>query len=137
MSIQDNKAISQSPGASSPAATSDITMLSAIELAQRMTAGALSAHEVVEAHIRRIELVNPSLNAVVVPLFEQARAEASLADARREDGQPLGPLHGVPITIKESIHVAGTASTGGMHEQAKQKAAADSPLVAPTGCATR
>jgi fatty acid amide hydrolase len=85
--------------------------LTAGELAERIRAGDLSSQEVVEAHIRRIEAVNPSLNAVVVPLFEQARSGAALADSRLETGQPLGPLHGVPITAKESIHVAGTAST--------------------------
>ena len=50
-----------------------LTSLSASELARRIAAGRLSSQEVVEAHIRRIEVVNPRLNAVVVSLFEQAR----------------------------------------------------------------
>ncbi len=57
----------------------------------------------VEAHIARIERVNPVINAVVVKRYDAARAEAKVADERRASGEPLGPLHGVPITIKESL----------------------------------
>ena len=81
----------------------EITRLAAGELRERIAAGALSAAEVVEAHIRRIEAVNPRLNALVVPLFDQARSQAKAADAGRERGEPLGPLHGVPFTVKENI----------------------------------
>ncbi|TME12625.1 MAG: hypothetical protein E6I80_03605 [Chloroflexi bacterium] len=86
----------------------DLTTLTASELAERIRAGDLSSQEVVEAHIRRIDAVNPRLNAVVVPLFDQARAQAKAADAARAQGQPLGPLHGVPVTIKEQYLVKGT-----------------------------
>jgi fatty acid amide hydrolase len=98
---------------------------SAAELARRIAAGDLSAAEVVEAHIRRIEAVNPRLNALVVPLFDQARKEARTADAARASGKPLGPLHGVPVTIKEMFDVAGTATTVGLSARAEQRAAAD------------
>ena len=53
-----------------------ITSLTATELAQQIKAGELSAGQVVDAHIHRIEQVNPRINAVVIPLFEQARKEA-------------------------------------------------------------
>ena len=96
-------------------AIADITALSATEMAQQIATGALSSSEVVEAHIRRIEEVNPLINAVVVPLFEQARREAKAADTALARGESLGPLHGVPITIKESFDVAGTPTRGLAH----------------------
>jgi len=77
-----------------------ITSLTATEIAQKIKARELSASEVVEAHVRRIEEVNPRLNAVVIPLFEQARQQAKDADAAQRRGNALGPLHGVPVTIR-------------------------------------
>jgi fatty acid amide hydrolase len=109
---------------------SDITSLSATEIAGKIASGDLSAREAVEAHIRRIEDVDKKLNAVVVPLFERAMREAEEADARRSRGEPLGPLHGVPITVKECYDVAGTATTGGLLRLGGQKAEADAPMVA-------
>jgi len=91
----------------------DDRLYSASELAEQLREGELSAHEVIEAHIRRIEKVNPQLNAVVIPLFEQARTQAEEADQKRGRGESLGPLHGVPVTIKEQYRVAGTQTTLG------------------------
>ena len=79
----------------------DTTHLGASELVAAIKAGDLSAKEVVDAQIRHIETVNPALNAVVIPLFDEARAQAKLADEARARGKPLGALHGVPMTIKE------------------------------------
>jgi fatty acid amide hydrolase len=103
--------------------------MSATELAQRIKSGEISAWEVVEAHIHRIEAVNPSLNAVVIPLFEQALAQAKTADEARVHKEPLGPLHGVPITIKEQFYVAGTQTTLGLLNQVGNVANKDGPLV--------
>lgn len=111
------------------AGTSGLTSLSATELARRIKAGEVSAVEVVDAHIRRIEAVNPKLNAVVVPLYEQARAQAAAADAAQARGDALGALHGVPVTIKECCHVAGTPSTAGLTGQMNHRADRDGPLV--------
>ena len=108
----------------------EITALGAAELARQVAAGELSSREVVEVHIRRIESVNPRLNALVVPLFDRARAEARAADAARRRGEPLGPLHGVPFTVKEFFAVEGTPSTLGIPGRVGRIAAADSPLVA-------
>lgn len=110
-------------------ASVDVTALSAGELAERIKAGELSAREVIEAYLRRIAEVNPRLNALVVPRYEEARAEAAAADAARSRGEALGPLHGVPITIKEQYLVAGTASTIGLPGRVGRRAAADGPLV--------
>jgi len=106
-----------------------ITSLTATEIARKIGAGEVSAHEVVDAHIHRIEEVNPRLNAVVIPLFEQARKEAEAADAAQHRGDPLGPLHGVPITIKEQFLVKGTATTFGLPHQKNHRATEDGPLV--------
>jgi fatty acid amide hydrolase len=109
---------------------SNLTNLSATQLAQRIRSGKISARETVEAHINRIETVNQSLNAVVVPLFEEAMAQAAAADSAVENTEPLGPLHGVPITIKDQFHVAGTQTTLGLLNQVGMKASKDGPLVA-------
>ncbi len=106
-----------------------LTSLSASEMARQIAAGAVSSAEVVEAHIRRIEAVNPRLNAVVVARFDAARAEAAAADLARDRGEPLGPLHGVPITVKECFHLAGTPSTEGIGRFADELLASDGALV--------
>ena len=86
---------------------------SATDLAGRIRSGALTAEAVVSACLDRIAEVNPLLNAVV-----QQRAAAALEEARHADrlaagGRMLGPLHGVPITIKDSFDTAGLISTAG------------------------
>lgn len=107
----------------------DITSLTATEIAQKIKGGELSARDVVEAHISRIEEVNPRINAVVIPLFEQSRKEAEAADAAQRLGHSLGLLHGVPITIKEQFLVKGTASSFGVLHQKNHLSAEDGPLV--------
>lgn len=108
----------------------EITGLSAAALAAKIRGGELSARETAEAHIRRIEEVNPRLNAVVVPLFDEALAAARAADEAQARGAPLGPLHGVPLTVKECFHLAGTPSTIGLTKRRDRLDEADSPLVA-------
>ncbi len=106
-----------------------ITSLTATEIAKKVRAGEVSAQEVVDAHIRRIEKVNSALNAVVIPVFEQARRDAEAADETRRRGDPLGPLHGVPLTIKEQFLVKDTATTFGLPHQRDHRATEDGPLV--------
>ena len=108
---------------------SAITCLSATEIAHHIADGDLSSREVVEAHIRQIEMVNPRLNAVVVTLFEQAREDAERADRAREQGNLFGPLHGVPITLKEQFMVSGTATTVGLVSQKARHLEREGPLV--------
>jgi fatty acid amide hydrolase len=107
----------------------NLTKLSAVEIAERIRAGEVSAVEVTEAHIQRIEEVNPKLNAVVIPLFDQARDQAKEADARQARGEPLGRLHGVPVTIKEQYRVAGTQTTLGATKQIGNVYHDEGPLV--------
>ena len=107
-----------------------LTSLSATELAALIARGEISSVEAVEAHIERIEHVNPVLNAVVVKRYEAALAEAREADERRARGEALGPLHGVPITIKECLDLAGTPSTFGLPSRANTVAEQDDVYVA-------
>ncbi|MBC8075531.1 MAG: indole acetimide hydrolase, partial [Chloroflexales bacterium] len=93
--------------------------LPASELSARIAAGDVSSLEVVEAHLERIEALNPQLNALVVQRYSAARAEAMDADARQKRGEPLGPLHGVPGTIKEALDLAGTPATAGLTTRAQ------------------
>jgi Asp-tRNA(Asn)/Glu-tRNA(Gln) amidotransferase A subunit family amidase len=103
--------------------------LGAREIARDIAAGELSAREAVAEHVRRIEEANPRLNAVVVLLFDHALGEADAADAARSRGEPLGPLHGVPVTIKEQFLVIDTPTTVGLPSRALHRAAGDGPLV--------
>lgn len=104
--------------------------MSASALARGIAAGETTARAAVEAHIARLEQVNPALNAAVVKLYERARALADAADARQREGLPLGPLHGVPVTLKECFDVADTPSTFGLSARAGHRASADDAYVA-------
>jgi fatty acid amide hydrolase len=107
---------------------SDPTRLSASEIARAIADGELSARETVDAHIARIEAANPALNAVVQTRFDAARTEADEADRSQRHDRLRGPLHGVPITIKEQFAVAGMSSTLGVAPA--ERDACDGPLVA-------
>jgi fatty acid amide hydrolase len=107
-----------------------ITSLGATEIAHKIARGDLSSSEVVEAHILRIESVNERLNAVIAPLFDRARADAARADEALKRGESAGPLHGVPITLKDSFDVAGTATNMGLSDRLSHRADRDGPLAA-------
>lgn len=111
-------------------ATLNPTTLSALEMADLVARGDISAVELVTAHIEHIEQVNPALNAVVVKRYEEALGEARQADDARRGGETLGPLHGVPVTIKECLDVTGTASTFGLTTRANHRAERDDRFVA-------
>ena len=110
--------------------TIPLTRLGAAELASSIAAGDVSARETVDAHIDRIEEVDGQLNAVVLRRFGDARREADQADAAHRRGEQLGPLHGVPVTIKDQFHVAGLPTTFGMARLADRIAEQDGPMVA-------
>lgn len=93
--------------------TDDPLYMSTVKLAGLIASGKLSAVEAVTLHYARIDAVNPKLNAVVAQCRERAFAEARAADAALARGKSLGPLHGVPFTIKDSFDTAGVVSTGG------------------------
>jgi amidase len=107
----------------------ELWQLSALELAARIRSRETSSREVLEAHLARVDAVNPHLNAIVRRLDDQARAAADAADRAVADGGPLGVFHGVPITVKENIDLAGTPTTQGMRALAEAMAATDAPTV--------
>ncbi len=82
-------------------------------MARMIRNGETSSAELVKAHIEQIHKVNPAVNAVTELLSESALKEAQTADAQRAKGEPGGPLHGVPVSIKDSIDIAGTRCTAG------------------------
>ena len=87
--------------------------LSVAELARRTSAKEVSAAEVVDACLARIAERDPALNAFSVVLADEARAEAAARDRALAEGETPGPLHGVPVAIKEEIEVAGCVTTFG------------------------
>jgi amidase len=107
----------------------DLWRRSAADLASMIAAREVSSAEVVEAHLARIEAVNPRLNAIVRLLADEARAGAAAADRAVATGTPLGPLHGVPITVKENIDMAGLPTTQGIPALAHMTAPVDAPVV--------
>jgi amidase len=86
---------------------------SASGMARAIREKKVSSAELLQAHLERIEDVNPSLNAIVQLPTEQVMAEARAADAALARGEIPGPLHGVPVTFKDAIETAGIISTGG------------------------
>jgi fatty acid amide hydrolase 2 len=105
---------------------------SATELSRRIRQRELSPVEVVDAHIRRIEAVNPRLNAITADRFEIAREEAVAAEKRvkkAKNPERLPPLLGVPCTIKEFISVAGQPLTAGLVSRRHQLAESDATVV--------
>src|SRR5690242_9042917 len=109
--------------------TDELWRRGAGELAGLVRSGEVSATEVVQAHLERIEAVNPQLNAVVAVLADEALSAAGAADRARTAGADLGPLHGVPVTVKENIDVAGTATTSGVVALGEAIAPVDAPVV--------
>lgn len=100
------------------------------ELARMIAGREVTSTEVIEAHLARIADVNPDVNAVTATLADEARAAAAAVDRSVAAGAPLGPLAGVPFSVKENIDVAGSATTWGVAALAGQIASADAPLVA-------
>ncbi len=104
--------------------------LSAREIARRIAAGDLSAAEVLQHFIARINAVNGKLNAVTVDLFDGARKTAAEVDKAVARGEKLPPLAGLPVTIKECFDLAGTASTFGLPSRRDLIESKDDPYVA-------
>ena len=102
---------------------------SVASLARAIAAGEASSLEVVDACLERIAAVNPRINAVVA-LADDARARAREADAAVARGDALGPLHGVPFTIKDSLDTAGVVTTAGTIGWRDRVPARDATVVA-------
>jgi amidase len=108
---------------------SELWRLDASDIAARVAARELSAVEVTEQSLQRLQDVNPAINAVVQPLPEEALAAAQAVDARIAAGEAVGVLAGVPVTIKVNIDQQGCRNTNGIRIQKDHIAEQDSPVV--------
>ena len=107
----------------------DICYADATELARRIRAKEVSPVEVLDAHLDRIEAINPKLNAIVT-MANDASARAREAEAAVARGDTLGPLHGVPFTIKDCVDTAGVLTTRGSKLFQDYVPDTDAPVVA-------
>jgi Asp-tRNA(Asn)/Glu-tRNA(Gln) amidotransferase A subunit family amidase len=110
--------------------TEELTMLSATELAALIHARTVSPVEAVEAYLRRIESLNPKLNAIVTHAAEHTLGLAREAEAAITRGEGVGALLGVPLTVKDTIETHGMRATAGSKVRAGHVPRADAPSVA-------
>lgn len=108
--------------------STELWRMSATELGSLVAAKKVSVREVVEAHVRRIEAVNPSVNAITM-LLEDSLADADVKDSLLATRVGIGPLFGVPFSVKVNIDVKGSATTEGVRGLGGSAADADSPHV--------
>ena len=101
----------------------------AVEMSEMLHRGETTSLALVEAHIARAASLDASLNAFVHRFDDEARSAAKEADAARNAGQPCGPLHGVPITIKESMATAGVPCTLGLAKRQSEPQRDDAVVV--------
>ncbi|HTK48402.1 MAG TPA: amidase [Gemmatimonadaceae bacterium] len=106
-----------------------LATMPAVEIARLVTTGALSAIEVVERTITRIGERNGVLNAVTESMADTARRSAAEIDRKRRASEPIGPLAGVPFSVKSNIDVAGSATTHGIAALRNAIAPTDAPVV--------
>jgi aspartyl-tRNA(Asn)/glutamyl-tRNA(Gln) amidotransferase subunit A len=104
--------------------------LSALDMVQRFVAGSLSPVAALESAVERLAQVEPRLNAVVLLDVETGRQMAEASAARWRDGQPLGPLDGVPVAVKDTNNVAGWPTRFGSHPTSTAPAPEDTPGIA-------
>ncbi len=107
----------------------ELTTKSATELAALIRARGVSPVEVVEAHLQRIERINPSLNAIVT-LAPDALDRARAAESALATGTEIGPLHGLPLTVKDTIETKGLRTTSGSRLLANHVPERDATVVA-------
>ncbi|MFJ3371559.1 amidase [Pseudomonas sp. NPDC086251] len=101
----------------------------AADMAAHIRRGTISSREAVESCLERIDAVNPHLNAIVFADRQRALLDADVADRQVRNQQILGPLHGVPVTIKLNVDVEGEATTNGVPAFAERIAPSDSTVV--------
>ena len=95
-----------------------LTLMTATELAAAIRSKEISSTELVESYLNRIDALNPGLGAVVTVAAESARSEAREADRCLARGEDLGPMHGLPVTVKDCLETAGMRTTCGARELA-------------------
>ncbi len=115
--MQDNSMDGAAPAASAPGCDDALPRLGAVALSRLIAAGQVSAREAASAYLKRIEAVEPLIHAFADFDPELVMAQALAADERQAGGEALGPLHGVPITIKDWIEVEGWTCVAGFEER--------------------
>jgi aspartyl-tRNA(Asn)/glutamyl-tRNA(Gln) amidotransferase subunit A len=115
-------------GADRGAAPAAMELQPITTLRARLARGDVSAQSLVDACLARIERANPALNAMVVVLADRAREQAAAADARRARGRLDGPLHGLPITLKDLIDCNGTPTSAASRVRGNLGPARDAPV---------
>lgn len=110
--------------------TDEMWRWDALPLAQAIKTRAISSREAVESCLKRLDAVNPRLNAVVDVLAEEALQSADHADAMVKRGDELASLHGVPVTVKINVDYAGRATTNGVVAFKDVIAPSNAPIVA-------
>ncbi len=103
---------------------------SAGQLARAVRTGRVSSVELLRAYLERVDRLNPAINAIVVDDRARALKDARAADRALAKGAPVGPLHGVPMTVKESFNIPGQPTTWGFPEFAGNIASQDAVAVA-------
>lgn len=101
----------------------------AYQLANRIRTREISVREVIEAHLAQIEVQNPRLNAICTLDAAGARSRAVEADAALDRGEVWGPLHGIPVTIKDLFETQGLRTTAGFPELTNYVPTQDAPTV--------
>jgi amidase len=109
-----------------------LTLMTATELAAAIRSKEISSTEWVESYLDRVDALNPGLGAVVTVAAESARSEAREADRCLARGEDLGPMHGLPVTVKDCLETAGMRTTCGARELAGY--VPDNDAVASGGC---
>ena len=110
--------------------TEEVAFWSTTRQVEAIRKGEISCRELLELLIARIEKINPDLNAVITFDLEGARRLADEADAKLKDGEPTGPLHGIPVTIKDALETKGLRTTGGASELHNNIPSKDAAVVA-------
>jgi len=102
---------------------------SVTEMARALAAGEINSRDLVDAHLERIAEIDHSLHAFTDVLRDEARAIADTRDSERREGRSRGPLHGIPVSVKECFDFAGRATTLGVPSRRDGRASGDAALV--------
>ena len=105
-------------------------MMTIEEFARRFRARDITSAQVTEECLQRIEADNPRLNAFILVMADQARQQAGEADRQLAAGHDLGPLHGVPVSVKDLYDIRGTATTAASRVRDGHVAERDAPAIA-------
>ncbi len=111
------------------AQTSDLTEISIAEVGRRIAARTLSPVDLTRAYLARIEALNPRVNAYITVLADEALAQARALEAELAAGRNRGPLHGIPIALKDNIDTAGILTSAASEVYANRIPTEDAPVV--------